>query len=54
MLEFVDEVETLIGDETRLTFGIFSGKISFCPSSSLSSSPDSYKMLSRDSLEVNF
>ncbi len=40
-------------DGTRLTFGILSGRISFCPSSSLSSSPDSYRILSRDNLKVS-
>jgi len=38
-----EEEERLIeaDDDTRLIFGIFRGRISFCPSSSLSSSPDS-------------
>jgi len=38
-----EEEERLIeaDDDTRLIFGMLRGRISFCPSSSLSSSPDS-------------
>lgn len=57
-MEFVEEVEEErfkdADDATRLIFGILRGSISLFPSSSLSSSPDSYKMLSNDSLEVSF
>jgi len=50
----VEEEETLMDEDdgTRLTFGILRGSISFC-SSSLSSSPDSYKILSKDILEIS-
>jgi len=57
-MEFVEEVEEERfkdeDDATRLIFGILRGNISLFPSSSLSSSPDSYKMLSNDSLRVSF
>lgn len=48
-----EDVEVKVDEVTRLNFGILRGSISFCPSSSLSSSPDSYKILSRDSFEVS-
>jgi len=48
-----EDVEVEVDEVTRLNFGILRGSISFCPSSSLSSSPDSYKILSSDSFEVS-
>ena len=56
LVEVVDEEEERLMDAdegTRLTFGILRGSISFWPSSSLSSSPDSYRILSKDNLEVS-
>ena len=56
LVEDVDEEEERLMDadeDTRLTFGILRGSISFWLSSSLSSSPDSYRILSKDNLEVS-
>jgi len=55
-MEGEEEEEGLIEDEddTRLILGILRGAIaSFCCSSSLSSSPDSYRILSSDILAIS-